>query len=145
MKQFQYIEIDRNLRLDVRDWGMGKPILFVAGWPFGYEIFEYQFSSLTQSGYRCIGISMRGFGQSSKPWGDHTYDVFADDLKAALDTLDVDNVTLVGFSMGAAIVLNYMSRHRGARIANLALCGAAAPSFTIRTGFPFGIEAEKSR
>jgi len=42
--------------------------------------------------------------------------------------------------MGGAIALRYMARHAGDRIANLVLCGAAAPSFTTRSGFPIGTE-----
>ena len=143
MKQFQHIDINENVRLDVRDWGKGKPIVFIPGWPFGHEMFEYQFTTLPQHGYRCIGISMRGFGKSSKPWCSYNYDVFADDLKSALDTIDLSEVTLVGFSMGGAIALNYMARHLGAHVTNLVLCGAAAPSFTVKTGFPFGMESGK--
>jgi pimeloyl-ACP methyl ester carboxylesterase len=103
-------------------------------------MFEYQFTQLPQQGYRCIGISMRGFGKSSKPWGEYTYDVFADDLHAVLQSLDVRNVTLVGFSMGGAIALRYLSRHKVDRVSNLVLCGVAAPVFTAQPGFPFGIE-----
>jgi non-heme chloroperoxidase len=140
MDSSEYIKINDTIFLHIRDWGQGNPIVFIPGWPFGHEIFEYQFTRLPQLGYRCIGISMRGFGKSSKPWEEYTYDVFADDLKSALDSLNLSNVTLVGFSMGAAIALRYMARHGGDRIDNLVLCSAAAPSFTTRTGFPFGIE-----
>jgi len=140
MKNSDYIEVDENILLHIRDWGQGNPIVFIPGWPLGHEMFEYQFTQLPQRGYRCIGISMRGFGKSSKPWGEYTYDVFADDLQSVLHSLNLSNVTLVGFSMGGAIALRYMARHKGDRISNLVLCGAAAPSFTSRAGFPFGTE-----
>ena len=140
MSSSEYVKIDENIFLNIRDWGHGNPIVFIPGWPLGHEMFEYQFTQLPLQGYRCIGISMRGFGKSSKPWGEYNYDIFADDLQTVLHSLDLRNVTLVGFSMGGAIALRYMSRHKGDRIANLALCGAAAPSFTTRVGFPFGIE-----
>ena len=140
MNSSEYIEINDNIFLHIRDWGQGNPIVFLPGWPFGHEMFEYQFTRLPQLGYRCIGISMRGFGKSSKPWGEYTYDIFADDLKSVLCSLNLSNVTLVGFSMGGAIALRYMVRHGGDKIDNLVLCSAAAPSFTTRPGFPFGIE-----
>ena len=140
MNSSEYIEINDNVFLHIRDWGEGKTIVFIPGWPFGHEMFEYQFTQLPQQGYRCIGISMRGFGKSSKPWGEYSYDVFADDLQSVLQSLDLTNVTLVGFSMGGATALRYMARHNGDRIANLVLCGAAAPSFTTRPDFPFGTE-----
>jgi non-heme chloroperoxidase len=140
MNSSEYVEIKDNIFLNIRDWGQGNPIVFIPGWPLGHEMFEYQMTQLPQQGYRCIGVSMRGFGKSSKPWGEYTYNVFADDLFAVLRSLDLTNVTLVGFSMGGAIALRYMTRHDGDRIANLVLCGAAAPSFTTRTDFPFGME-----
>ena len=138
----EYIEIDDNIFLHIRDWGQGKTIVFIPGWPLGHEMFEYQFTQLPQHGCRCIGISMRGFGKSSKPWGEYTYDVFADDLQSVLDSLALRDVTLVGFSMGGAIALRYMARHKGDGISKLVLCAAAAPSFTTRSGFPFRIEPE---
>lgn len=142
MNSSEYIEIDDNVFLHIRDWGQGKTIVFIPGWPLGHEMFEYQFTQLPQHGYRCIGISMRGFGKSSKPWGEYTYDVFADDLQSVLHSLALRNVTLVGFSMGGAIALRYMARHKGDGISKLVLCAAAAPSFTTRSGFPFRIEPE---
>lgn len=140
MNSSEYIEINDNIFLHIRDWGRGNPIVFIPGWPFGHEMFEYQFTRLPQLGYRCIGISMRGFGKSSKPWEEYSYDVFADDLKSVLCSLNLCNVTLVGFCMGGAIALRYMERHGGDKIDNLVLCSTAAPSFTTRPGFPFGIE-----
>jgi pimeloyl-ACP methyl ester carboxylesterase len=136
----EYIETMDNVLLHIRDWGVGDAIVFIPGLLLGHEMFEYQFTQLPQQGYRCIGISMRGFGKSSKPWGEYSYDVFADDLYTVLLALDLNNVTLVGFSMGGAIALRYMARYQGKRIANLVLCGAAAPSFTTRPDFPFGLE-----
>lgn len=138
----EYIDVMDNNCLHIRDWGEGKAIVFIPGWPFGHEMFEYQFMQLPQQGYRCIGISMRGFGKSSKPWGEYnySYDVFADDLQSVLLSLNLTNITLVGFSMGGAVALRYMARHGGDKVANLVLCGAAAPSFTIRADFPFGTE-----
>lgn len=140
MNSREYMETNDNIFLHIRDWGRGNPIVFIPGWPFGHEMFEYQFTQLPQLGYRCVGISMRGFGKSSKPWGEYTYDVFADDLKSVLCSLNLSNVTLVGFSTGGAIALRYMLRHHGDKIDNLVLCSAAAPSFTTKPDFPFGVE-----
>lgn len=89
-------------------------------------MFEYQFTELPNHGYRCIGIDLRGFGDSDKPWNEYNYDTMADDVKTVLDTLNIENATLVGFSMGGAISIRYMARHNGAHIQKLALLGAAA-------------------
>jgi pimeloyl-ACP methyl ester carboxylesterase len=140
MNSSEYIEVNDKIFLHIRDWGEGNTIVFIPGWPFGLEMFEYQFTKLPHHGCRCIGISMRGFAKSSKPWGEYTYDVFADDLQFVLHSLALRDVTLVGFCMGGAIALRYMARHKGDRIANLVLCSAAAPNFTTRSGFPIGME-----
>lgn len=103
-------------------------------------MFEYQFTELPKHGCRCIGIDLRGFGESDKPWDGYNYDTMSDDLKAVLDGLKLERVTLVGFSMGGAISIRYMSRHAGAHIEKLVLAGAAAPCFTKRADFPYGIE-----
>lgn len=120
--------------------GDGKPVVFIHGWPVNHKMFEYQFTELPKHGCRCIGIDLRGFGDSDKPWDGYDYDTMSDDVKAVLDSLDVNNATLVGFSMGGAISTRYMSRHDGAHIEKLVLAGAAAPCFTKRPDFPYGIE-----
>ncbi|MBF0546033.1 MAG: alpha/beta hydrolase [Candidatus Riflebacteria bacterium] len=137
----EFIEIEPTVHLHIRDWGIGKTIVFIPGWPLTHEMFEYQFIRLAEEGYRCIGITQRGFGQSSEPWGDYNYDVFADDIKKVLEVLNLSEVTLAGHSMGGAIALHFMARHNSERVAKLALFGAAAPCFTKRPGFPYGLEA----
>lgn len=140
MNANEFIEVEKGVRLHVCDWGRGKPILFIHGWPLSLEMFEYQFTKLPEKGFRCIGITLRGFGHSDKPWGVCTYDTFADDVKKVLEALSLKDVTLLGFSMGGAIALRYIERHRGERIAKLVLCGAAAPRFTKADFFSHGLE-----
>lgn len=141
MQRKEFIEIEPNIKLHIRDWGQGKPIVFIPGWPLSHEMYEYQFTQLPKYGYRCIGITMRGFGKSSKPYSEYNYDIFADDIKKIFEVLNLRDVTLAGHSMGGAISLHYMARHKGARVAKLALFGAAAPSFTKRPDFPHGVDS----
>lgn len=102
-----------GVNISVEDIGTGKPIVFIHGWPVNHKMFEYQFTELPKHGYRCVGIDLRGFGDSDKPWDGYQYDTMADDVKAVLDTLNLQNVTLVGFSMGGAISSIYSSSPRG--------------------------------
>ncbi len=138
MSSREYFEVEPGVRLHVRDWGKGKTIVFIHGWPLSDEMWEYQFTQLPQKGYRCVAISLRGFGKSDQPWGSYTYDVFADDIKKVLGPLAAGEVTLGGFSMGGAIALHYMARHGGAHVKRLALFGAAAPVWIKRPDFPQG-------
>ncbi len=118
----------------------GKPILFIHGWPLSHKMFEYQFMEMQRAGYRCIGIDLRGFGSSDKPWTTYNYDVFADDINRVITALDLKEVTLVGFSMGGAIVMHYLARYPQELISKVVFMGAAAPCFTKREDYPYGLE-----
>ena len=135
----EYIGVAPGIRLHVRDWGQGRAIVLIPGWPLSNDMYDYQMTELAKKGFRAISISMRGFGKSAKPWGPYNYDVYADDLKAVLDHLAVNDVTLGGHSMGGAIAIHYMARHKGSRVSKLALFGAAAPVWTKREDYPHGL------
>lgn len=135
----EYIEVVPNVKLHVRDWGTGKPIVFIHGWPFSNEIFEYQFATLPQQGFRCIAITLRGFGKSDQPYSNYTYDLLANDVHKVLSILEIENVLLVGYSiMGAAVATRYMTLHLQARVNKLVLISAPAPGIIKRENFPTG-------
>ncbi|CDZ77415.1 Arylesterase [Legionella massiliensis] len=138
-----YVQVDASTKVFVEDWGSGKPIVFISGWPFDHRCYEYQFTQLPKQGYRCIGIDMRGYGLSDKPWGDYNYNVFADDILKVLRHLDLHDVTLVGHSMGGAIIINYCARHHNERVSSLVLMGAAAPIWTQRPDYPHGFTIDQ--
>lgn len=139
------VSVESGVGVFVHDIGPedGKPILFIHGWPLNHGCFEYQYNQLPKAGYRCIGLDLRGFGQSDKPWYGYTYDQLADDLRIVIDTLGLHDVTLLGHSMGGAIAIRYMARHQGHRINQLALVAAAAPSFTQGPEYPFGMTKDE--
>ncbi|OMF34698.1 alpha/beta hydrolase [Paenibacillus sp. FSL H8-0548] len=139
-----YIEVETNVRLHVTDVGSGPAVIFLHGWPLNSRMFESQFTLLTEQGYRCIGIDQRGFGKSYAPADGYNYDRLADDIKAVIDYLKLDQAYLIGFSVGGAIAVRYMARHGGYAIRKLALLGAAAPSFTQREDYPYGMTQEQA-
>jgi len=59
-----FIEVDPRVSIFVQDWGKGKPIVFIHGWPLNHKNFEYQMVALMRLGYRAIGVDLRGFGRS---------------------------------------------------------------------------------
>jgi non-heme chloroperoxidase len=139
-----YITVERNVNIFVEDLdpGFGKPILFIHGWPLNHKMFEYQFDQLPKMGYRCIGVDLRGFGKSDHPWEGYSYNRLADDIRIVIDTLKLEDITLAGHSMGGAIAIRYMARHVGHKVSKLALIGAAAPVFTRRPDYPYGLTKE---
>jgi non-heme chloroperoxidase len=130
------VTVEPGVRIYVEDVNPSgnKTILFIHGWPLNHKQFEYQFNVLPAMGYRCIGIDWRGFGNSDKPVSGYNYDRLADDIRAVIGTLQLDNFTLVGHSTGGAIAIRYMSRYNGNGVAKLVLVDAAAPKgFTTET------------
>ena len=114
--------------------GTTQPTLvFVHGWPLSHEMWENQIAYFADRGYRCVAYDRRGFGKSSKPWGGYDYDTFADDLKAVIDELALNNVMLIGFSMGGGEVARYFSRHGGANVSKAVLISSVTP-FMLQTG-----------
>lgn len=135
----EYIEVKPNIRLHITDAGEGRPIVLIHGWPLSDEMYEYQYNTLIKNNFRAIGITLRGFGKSDKPYGAYDYDVHASDIKEILCKLDVKNAVLVGFSMGGAIAIRYVSVDDGAHVSRLVLAGAAAPIWTQRDDFNYNL------
>jgi pimeloyl-ACP methyl ester carboxylesterase len=136
----EYIEVEPNVRLHITDAGEGRPVVLIHGWPLSDEMFEYQYNDLINKHFRVIGITLRGFGKSDKPYGKYNYDVHALDIKKVLSRLDIKDAVLGGFSMGGSIVIRYVSAYNGAHVSKLALFGAAAPIWTQRKDFPYNLQ-----
>jgi non-heme chloroperoxidase len=135
----EYIEVEPEVRLHITDGGEGRPIVLIHGWPLSDEMYEYQYNDLINKKFRVIGITLRGFGKSDKPFGNYNYDVHVEDIKNILCKLDVKDAVLVGFSMGGAISIRYVSMDEGSHVSKLVLCGAAAPVWTQRPDFPYNL------
>jgi len=120
-----YVETQDGTRLFYADWGTGKPVLLIHGWPLNGAMWEYQAPALVAAGCRCIVIDRRGFGRSDHPRHGYDFDTFADDLAAVIEHLDLRAATLVGFSMGAGEIARYLGRHGTGRVAQAVLVGGA--------------------
>lgn len=133
----EYVEVAPNVKLHITDLGDGPVVVLIHGYPLSDASWEYQYHDLIKAGYRVIGITLRGFGQSDKPYGKYDYDQFAADIKAVLDTLDIKDATIGGHSMGGAIALHYVAKYDSAHISKLALFAAAAPCHTKKADYPY--------
>jgi non-heme chloroperoxidase len=138
----EYIEVEKSVKLHVTDLGEGKTVVLIHGWPLSDAMYEYQYQDLVPKGFRIVGITLRGFGKSDKPYGKYNYDIYADDIKVVLDKLNIKDATLGGFSMGGAIAIHYVAKYNAAHINKLVLFGAAAPVWTKRADYPFGFSKE---
>lgn len=122
-----YITVNKTTQLFYRDWGKGKPILFMAGWGFNSDAWCNAMLALSEKGYRCIAFDRRGHGNSSDPGEGYDYDTLADDLKGVIETLQLEDVLMVGSSMGCGEITRYLSRHGSQRVKHAAFVGTATP------------------
>ncbi len=123
----EYIEAADGAHLFVRDWGTGKPVLFISGWALPSDFWCYQMLALAQNGSRAIAYDRRGHGRSFDPGRGYDHDTLADDLARIISELGLEDVTVVAHSMGATEVARYFSRHDGRGISRIVLVGAITP------------------
>jgi len=124
------------------DHGTGQAVVLVHGYPLDGNSWERQSRVLLDAGYRVITYDRRGFGRSSKVGTGYDYDTFAADLDAVLETLDLRDVILVGFSMGTGELARYVTNHGHDRVAKLAFLASLEPFLVQRDDNPTGVPQE---
>ena len=135
-----FIEAADGTQLFYRDWGHGEPVVFAHAWALSSDIFEYQMSFLAEHGMRCIAYDKRGHGRSTDTGQAYDFDTLADDLASVIDELDLNNVTLVGFSMAAGEVARYLTRHGASRVARVVLTSPNTPAPAKKPDNPDGTD-----
>lgn len=117
-----------RVKLHVEDTGgTGRPVVLIHGWPLSAESWKAQVPVLKHAGYRVVAYDRRGFGRSEKPADGYEYDTLADDLASVIDDLGLQDVTLVGFSMGGGEVARYIARHGEQRLRSVVFASAVPP------------------
>ncbi|OYT92354.1 MAG: alpha/beta hydrolase [Burkholderiales bacterium PBB3] len=138
----QTVVTQDKTELYVKDWGVGRPVILMHGWPLSSDSWDDQAMAIANAGYRVIAYDRRGFGRSSQPWDGYDYDTLSDDLAAVMAHTGAQDATLVGFSMGGGEVARYMSRHEGKLVSQAILISSILP-FRMKTADnPKGTQAE---
>ncbi|MDH0497164.1 alpha/beta fold hydrolase [Stutzerimonas stutzeri] len=133
-----------GVQLYYKDWGPkdGPVVTFSHGWPLSSDSWESQMLFLASEGYRVVAHDRRGHGRSSQPWEGNDMDHYADDLAAVIDALDLQDVTLVGFSTGGGEVARYIGRHGTGRVKKAVLVSAVPPMMLKTADNPGGLPLE---
>ena len=135
-------ENGNDIDLYFEDHGSGPPVVLVHGYPLNGRSWERQERALLAAGYRAINYDRRGFGLSSQPTVGYDYDTFAADLNSLLEHLALQDVVLVGFSMGTGEVTRYLGTYGSARVRKAVLLGAIPPFLLQTDDNPEGVPAE---
>jgi pimeloyl-ACP methyl ester carboxylesterase len=128
--------------LYVKDWGSGRPVVLIHGWPLNADSWEDQALALAEAGYRVIAYDRRGFGRSGQPWTGYDYDTLSDDLAAVIEATGADDAALFGFSMGGGEVARYMARHSGKNVSTAGLIASVVPYMLKDATNPDGTPAD---
>ncbi len=131
-----------DINIYYEEYGKGKPVILIHGWPLDHQMWEYQVADIVNSGHRVIAYDRRGFGKSDKPWNNNNYDAYADDLKAIIDQLNLLEVTLIGFSMGGGEIARYVAKYGSSKIAKVAFIASVVPYLLKTDDNPDGVPQE---
>jgi len=131
-----YVTVGRehsaNIELYYEDHGTGTPVVLIHGYPLSGASWEKQLPALLNAGYRVITYDRRGFGKSSQPSEGYNYDTFAKDLHTLITHLNLQDFTLVGFSMGGGEIARYFGKYRSHGASRAVIIGGVPP-FLLKT------------
>lgn len=119
-KRSGFVEANDGVRLYYEDTGSGRPVFLIHGGGLSLGWWRKQIPVLSQR-FRVIAADTRGNGRSDKtPWG-HRTARYAMDVREIIEKLDLHEVTLVGWSIGARTVLSYIELFRNYRLKGVVL------------------------
>lgn len=134
-------ENSSDIEIYYEDRGTGRPVLLIHGWPLSGASWERQSAALLAAGYRVITYDRRGFGRSSAPSEGYDYDTMARDSSTLIEALGLDEIALVGFSMGGGEVARYMGKYNDSRrIAKVVFMSSIAPALRKSGDNPEGVD-----
>jgi non-heme chloroperoxidase len=133
-------ENSASVDLYYEDQGEGPVVVLLAGWPFDGRSWEPQLHPLLAADYRVVTYDRRGFGRSSAPIGGYDFDTLSADLEAVLGELDLQDVTVVGFSLGTGELARYVGRYGTGRLRSAVFIESLAPSFVKSDENPNGVD-----
>ncbi|HUE79555.1 MAG TPA: alpha/beta hydrolase [Sphingomicrobium sp.] len=130
-------------RLYYKDWGHGRPVVLIHGWPLSSDTFDDSALALAENGFRAIAPDRRGFGRSDQPWSGYDYDTFADDVAAVLEDAGIGQpIAIAGFSMGGGEVARFLSRQRSHEVSHAVLISSVVPYLLKADDHPEGAPKE---
>ena len=95
-----------DIQMAFTDSGIGRPVVFIHGYPFNRSLWNEQVAELSTS-YRVIAPDLRGFGESDASDGPATMNRMAEDVALLLTHLGITRAAIAGLSMGGYVALAF--------------------------------------
>ena len=112
-----------------RDWGHGRPLVFLASWALDSSVWERHMLHFNALGFRCIALDRRGHGRSDDTGRGYRLDRLADDVAELVEQLDLREATLIAHSMASGEATRYLARHGSGRVTRAIFLAPVAPSY----------------
>ncbi len=118
-----YLTLGNGDQLYYEDTEKGeKTVVMLHGWSSSHEVYDPVVKKLRKT-VRCVTYDHRGHGKSRDIRNTAvTLDTLAYDLNRLIRTLDLKDITLAGWSMGAAVSMRYMAEYGCGRLCQAVLC-----------------------
>jgi pimeloyl-ACP methyl ester carboxylesterase len=88
-----------GIKIYYEEYGTGEPLLLLHGNRGSIKAFGFQIPELSKH-YHVIAVDSRGQGKSTEDGKTYTYDLFAEDMNALLNSLHIDSANVLGWSDG---------------------------------------------
>src|SRR5512133_3382012 len=115
------VDVD-GLAINYDVQGKGEPLLLIPYTSADHACWAFQLPAYSEH-FSCIALDLPGTGESDKPGGPYTTEVYADQVAAFLGAIGVDRAHVAGVSLGAAVGMHLAARHPG-RVRSLSLHSA---------------------
>lgn len=122
-----------------KDWAKGQPIVFCHGWPLSSDAWEDQMMFFAGKGFRVVAHDRRCHGRSEQTADGNNMDTYANDLAQLIESLDLENIILVGHSTGGGEAARYVGLHGTDRVAAVVLVSAVTPGMLQSENNPEGV------
>ena len=99
----------RGVEFHYEEEGSGRPVVFLHGVWMSGRFFAKQLGPVGMR-HRAIALDFRGHGRSEKVQSGHTIPEYAADVRAFLEALGLRDAVLVGWSMGAFVIFEYVKQ-----------------------------------
>lgn len=136
-----HIETPDGVPLYYNERGEGETIVLVHGWTCDSEFWWQKNADALATDHHLVTYDLRGHGLSGKTDNGHTLSGYAGDLGFLMESLDLADVTLVGWSMGVPIVLTYLEEVGDERVRAIGTPIDQTPKFYSDDGWEFSAEA----
>ncbi len=111
-----------NITMNYDQQGSGEPLILIPYLAADYACYAFQVADYAKH-FTCISVDLRGAGESDKPEGAYSSELFADDVAALMQALGISKAHISGLSLGAATGMWLAAKYPG-KVKSLSLHSA---------------------